>query len=230
MHVDAGREQPGLFRKPRQADDLPHALGGVAGADQNPGGRRQAFPGIPDEAPGVRPHRVLERGAVDLDGVRDRAAERPGQDHRAHHHVVGQRDVGADGGHHVADRADVRRDVPFDLGVGQQRVRAGIKSRVVIGHVDRQGAADVGQVHGAADGLAQALDLEFPVLPAPDRVHEVVLGGTLLLAEQVDLVAEVNERPGQLRVVDVASRAAQEVAVKNKDSQAITSPAECACR
>jgi len=100
----------------------------------------------------------------------------------------------------------------------------------MIGNVDRQSAADAGQVRGAADGLAQALDLEFPVPPAPDGVHDFVLGGVLLLAEQVDLVAEVNERPGQFSVVDVAPRAAQEVAMKNKDSQALTSPAECACR
>ena len=69
----------------------------------------------------MRLDRVLQRAAVDLDRVGHAGArERPGEDQRAHHQVVGQRDVrarpcddlahGRDVALHVAPRPPPRRD------------------------------------------------------------------------------------------------------------------------
>src|SRR5207248_6855790 len=61
------------------------------------------------------------------------------------------------------------------------------------------------------------LDLERPVGPAADGVHERQLAGMAVLAEQVHLVAQANEGRHERRVVYVAPGPAEEVAVEDED-------------
>src|SRR5688572_20943505 len=60
-------------------------------------------------------------------------------------------------------------------------------------------------------------DAQAAVCPATDAVYPVHRAGLAVLAQQVDLVAEPGQRARHARVVDVASRPVQEVAVEDED-------------
>ena len=94
-----------------------------------------------------------------------------------------------------ADRGDVGVEVALELGVGQLREGLDLEALVGVLDVDRKQAADVGVVD------LDSLDLDLPVL-----------------AEQVDLMAQPRQRPGEVGVVDVAAGAAQHVAVEEEDA------------
>ncbi|MGI8460705.1 MAG: hypothetical protein ACR2OC_03580 [Solirubrobacterales bacterium] len=78
----------------------------------------------------------------------------------------------------------------------------------MIGDVDGQEAADVRHVDGHLPRASAILI---------DGIDPVELAGLAVLAEQMDLVAELGERLGDARVIDVATRAAQQVAVEDQD-------------
>jgi hypothetical protein len=142
----------------------------------------------------VRLDRVLERGAVDLRG--EVADPGPGEDRRPHHEVARQGRVEApDGVGDLADGGDVGVEVAAQLRPGQLREGLDLEALVGVPDVDRQQAADVRVVD------LDALD--------PDPA---------VLAEQVDLVAQAGQRPGQVDGVDVAAGAAQHVAVEEEDA------------
>src|SRR5205823_682238 len=87
------------------------------------------------------------------------------------------------------------------------------------GDVHGQDAADVRQIGGAADRLAVRLHAQSAVLEAAHRVDEGQAGRVPVLAQEVDLVAQIDERLDQRGVVDVAARSAQQVAVEDQDPQ-----------
>ena len=92
----------------------------------------------------------------------------------------------------------------------------GIEALVAVGHVDGQHAADVREV-GGHTRVRVALEVQRAALPAAHGAHERQLGGMAVLTEDVDLVAHIRERRGQARVVDVAARTAQQVAVEDEN-------------
>src|SRR5664279_5121084 len=106
----------------------------------------------------------------------------------------------------------------FDLTVCQLRKGARVESLVVIGHIDRQEAADVREVSSTADRTARDLDVQPPVTPAADGIHEIEFRRVPFLAQQMYLVAEIDQRPGQLRIVDITSCAPQEVAMEYQNA------------
>ena len=165
--IDARPEEPGARGKARQADDLPEALGGVPRPDQHGGRPGEALAGIGPEPSGVRPDRVLQSRAMDLDRVGNPAAQRAGQDHGAHHDVVRHRLVRRYRGDDIADGGDVGRDVELQLSVCQLREGAGLESFVAIGNVDRKQAPDVRQVDRAPDRLTQDRDVRRPSCQRP---------------------------------------------------------------
>ena len=170
--VDARPEQPGAGGKIRHADDLEQALRGMPRPGQHAGRPGQPLAGVRAEPRDVGPDGVLERRAVDLDRVRDPAAQRAGQDHRAHDQVVGQRQVRPDPLRDVRDGRGVGRDVALDLGVGQLGKRPRVEPGVLVGHVERQDAADVGHVGRAPGRPPRRLDVQRAVIPAADGVDE----------------------------------------------------------
>jgi hypothetical protein len=155
---------------------------------------------------------------VDLDRIGDAASQRAGQDHRAHHQVVREGPVRLDRRDDVANGGGVCRDVMFDLTVCQLRKGARVESLVVIGHIDRQEAADVREVSSTADRTARDLDVQPPVTPAADGIHEIEFRRVPFLAQQMYLVAEIDQPPGQLRIVDITSCAPQEVAMEYQNA------------
>ncbi len=202
VHVHAGRAQPCALGQPRLVQHLPEALGRVPRAHQHALGPAHALEGVWPEALAVRAHRVLQRAAVDLDRVGNVVSQRPREDRRPHDEVVGERHVGPRALDHVAHGADVRLDVALHARVVELGVGHGLVALVAVRHVDRQHPADVG--HGHVDGLGQV-----ELLPAP------------LLAHQLHLVPQARERAYEARVVDVAARPAQQVAVKDQDPQGL---------
>ena len=97
---------------------------------------REALARVRQEAR-VRLDRVLERAAVDLHRVRARRpCERAREDQRAHHQVVGERDVGPHALGDLAHRGDVALHVALELGVGEVRERARLDPVVAVGDVD----------------------------------------------------------------------------------------------
>ena len=138
----------------------PQALGGVARADEDrarAGARPSRASG--QEALGVALDDVLERAAVDLHRVGDVVAERAGEDDRAHHEVVGQRDVGPRARGDVADGGDVaRRRSARSPRRCSRGTACAVDALVAVGDVDGQQVADVRPPRRHADGLAQDLD------------------------------------------------------------------------
>ena len=132
---------------------------------------------------------------MDLHRVGSRPGQRAGQDHRPHHEVVRERDVGRRHGPHGLH---VGVDVVLELGVRELREGLGVESLVLVGHVDGQHPPDVRDVHRHAVG----------------RLVVAVL------AEQVHLVPERRERPHEVRVVDVAAGAAEQIAMEDQDPHA----------
>jgi hypothetical protein len=108
--------------------------------------------------------------------------------------VVGERDVGPRPRRHLAHRPHVGVQVGIELGLRQLRIGLGVESLVAVGDVDRQDVADVGHV-----------DLH------PGQRRRVAV-----LAEQVHLVAQTDERRGELGVVDVGAGPTQQVAVEDQ--------------
>ena len=84
-------------------------------AHQHPAGLRQALAGQRKKALGVRADQVLERAAMDLHRVRHASPEGPGQDHRARHEVVRQRNVGRGAIHHGPDGRHVGVEIVAEL-------------------------------------------------------------------------------------------------------------------
>src|SRR5206468_8827138 len=85
--------------------------------------------------------------------------------------------------------------------------------------VDREQPSDVGPVDGAAAGVWRPAHLandELSVLPVGDRIDEAELGGSALLAQQMDVVPESRKRLREPRVVDIRPGSTQEVAVKDE--------------
>ena len=89
-----------------------------------------------------------------FDGVGDVEPRQPAREHdRAHHEVVGERDVRPRALGDLADRGDVALQVGVELGVGELGERPGLDAVVAVGDVDGQQAADVGAVDRRARGL-----------------------------------------------------------------------------
>ena len=128
-------------------------------------GAREALAGVREEALRVRLDRVLQRRAVDLDGV-GHVAERPREDGRAHDQVVGERDVGARPLGDLAHGGDVALQVAVELGLRQVGERLGLDPVVAVGDVDRQQAAEVGAVDRRPHRLAARLELAAPRRPS----------------------------------------------------------------
>ena len=122
----------------------------------------------------MRLDRVLERGAVDLDRVRD-AVERPREHDRAHHEVVGERDVGPHALGDLAHGGDVALEVVVELGVGELGERLRLDPLVAVGDVDRQQAAEVGPVDRRPHRLAPRLERQRAAVPVPGGVDPVQL-------------------------------------------------------
>ena len=135
-----------------------------------------------------------------------------------HHGVVGQRDVGPDALGDLPHGGHVAGHVVLDLLVGALEERPGLDPVVAVGDVDRQQAAEVRAVGGAAHGIAQPPQLQaLAAVPIAVRVDEGQPLGRPFLAEEMDLVAGPYQRPRELGVVDVRTRPAQQVAVEDKD-------------
>jgi hypothetical protein len=180
------------------------------------------------EEPWVRLDGVLERRAVDLDGVgNSRARERAREDHRAHDEVVGQCDVRPNALDHVAHRGHVRTEVGVELGLGERLEGTGLDSLVAVGDVDGEQAADLRPVHRRPHGHPPLPHAQRPVVPRSLRVDPRELQRGAVLAQQVQLVAAPDEGSGELGVVDVRSRSAQEVAVEDEDLHNGSLPALC---
>ena len=225
LGVDAGRAQEGAFPQVLDGHRGPQAFGGVARSDQDRPRRHQALAGIGGEPLVVGLQCVFERRAVHLHGVRQ-VAEAAREDHRAHQHVVREPRLDLRGRGHVAHGPHVRVEVAGQLLVAEAVEGAHLETLVVVVHVHREQAADVGPVHGAATrvrGPSHVLHDELAVAPRAHRVDETKLFGTPLLTEEVDLVAEAGERLGQLGVVNVRAGSAKQVTVKDEDPHAAAS-------
>ena len=191
-----------------------------------PARRRRPSRAKPEEALGLGLDRVLERAAVDLDRVGHRARQRAREDHRAHHEVVGQRDLAAPRSAATsATAATLACDVARDLLVAALRERARLDALVAVGHVHRQQPADVRAVDRAARLARRApaphpagAPAARPASQSPAASTNGVVLGVALLAEQVNLVAEPHQRVGQAGVVDVGPGAAEQVAVEDQDA------------
>jgi hypothetical protein len=170
----------------------------------------------------VRLDGVLERRAVDLRGVGHVEPRQPAGEHdRAHHEVVGERDVGAGALGDLADRGDVALQVGVELCVGEVGERARLDAVVAVGDVDGQQAAEIGTVDRRVRGLRPRGHPQRAVVPVARSVDPLLLERLALLAEQVHLMARFHERRGQPRVVDVRARAAQQIAVEDQDAHGI---------
>jgi hypothetical protein len=214
--VHARRAEAGAAREAGVVHLGPQAFRGVAGADEDPACAGEALGGERAEAR-VGLDDVLQRAAVDLDGVRD-VPEPAGEDRGAHDEVVGERDLGAGAGGGLADGGDVGLDVAVELLVGQVRKGAGVGALVAIGDVERQQPADVRPVDRCARRRAAHVNLELAVVPLTGGVDPVELERVAVLAEEVELVPRADEGGGELRVVDVGAGAVQEVAVEDEDA------------
>ena len=174
----------------------------------------------------MRLDRVLQRAAVDLDRVGHAGGrERPGEDERAHHEVVGERDVRPRPRDDLRDGRDVALHVRGDLRLVEILERTRLDAVVAVGHVDRQQPADVRPVDRRPRRVAPDRQLELAAVPVAGRVDPRQVQRRAVLAEQMQLVARPHERLAELRVVDVGPRAAQQVAVEDQDAHwPVTSP------
>ena len=110
--------------------------------------------------------------------------------------MIGERDVRYWGG---TDRSDVGVEVMADRHLVEVRERHIIKALIVISDVDGKQSPNVGQVDG----------------------HTLRQQCRPVLAEQVHLMSQTSQRPHQVGVVDVATGAAQQVAVENEDPHSV---------
>ena len=135
--------------------------------------------------------------------------------------MVGERQLRAHELAQLAHGGDVGSQVARELRIGAAQERARLDALVAIGHVHRQQPADVGPVHAAATGPLRRAHLahaQGPAVPVSDGVHERLLLGVAVLAEQVHVVAQAHERFGQARVVYVGPGALEQVAVEDQDA------------
>ena len=153
---------------------------------------------------------------MDLDRV-GHALERAREHRRAHHEVVGERDVRPHALGDLAHGGDVALEIAVELGVREVAERLGLDAVVAVGDVDRQQAAEVGPVDGRPDRLAPGLEHQLAAVPVPGGVDPALLEGVALLTQQVHLVARAHQRGGEPRVVDVRAGPAQQVAVEDQD-------------
>ena len=131
--------------------------------------------------------------------------------------MVGQSDIRPRAVRDLPDGSHVGVEVVAQLLVRELVEEGRVEVVVGVGHVDRQHPADVRQVGGAPDRLAVRLDLQAAVLEAPHRVDEGKRRRVVVLAQEVHLVAHSGKGLDQGRVVDVAARPAQQVAVEDQD-------------
>ena len=144
-----GRAEPGPLRELRIPERLPQARGGVPRADEHTTAPRHPLARELEEAFGFGLHRVLQGAPVNLDGIGDPAGETAGEDHRAHHQVVGEGHLRARQLEQLGDRGDVRLDVVGDLRVAAAGERARFDALVAVGHVHGQQATELGAVDDA---------------------------------------------------------------------------------
>ena len=206
----------------------------MARADEDPRGRREPLARGGQETLGLGLDRVLERAAVHLDGVR-RARQRAREDQRAHHEVVGERQLGARQRLDLGNRGHVGLDVAADLGVAAAGEGTGFEALVAVGDINGQKPADVGAVDGAAAAggraalnrrperarprRAQLAHAQFARVPVPGRGRERQALGVALLGEQMDLVPEPGQRLRETRVVDVGAGSLEQVAVEDEHAR-----------
>ena len=131
----------------------PQALGGVARADEDAARPREALARVRagSAGSGLTVYSSALPWTFTAYGTPS-PARGPGR--RAHHEVVGERDVRPHARGDLAHGGDVRVEVGVELLVGELRERLGLDALVAVGHVDRQQAADVGPVDRRARRLA----------------------------------------------------------------------------
>ena len=111
LDIHARRAEAGAPLQRRVPERPPQADGCVMRAHEDRAGARETLTGRLQEALRMGLDRVLECAAVNLDGVWHLAAQRPREDDRPHHQVVGQRYVGTDACCHIAHGGDIGVDV-----------------------------------------------------------------------------------------------------------------------
>ena len=159
---------------------------------------------------------------MDLHRVRHRIAQGAGEDRRAHHEVVHQRDVRTCALDDLAHGGDVRLQIAVQLVLGELLERAGLDAVVAIGDVDGQQAAEVRAVDRGLCRRAPLLDAQSAGVPVARRIHPLQLERRALLAEQVQLVPGTHQRRPELGVVDVGARAVEQVPVEDEDAHDAT--------
>ena len=192
--VDAGRTEASLLLEAKGiGQSRPQRLGRVPRADEDAVRGLHALSRIGQEA-GIGFDRVLQCRAVDLGGeVSDVGA---GENRRTHDQMIRQSQVDASSlRSYGTDSFDVCVEIAVQLLLAQFGEALDLEALVWVLDVDGEQAVDVGVVD------LDPLDLRL-----------------LVLAQKVDLVAELGQRPGQVGVVDVAAGAAQHVAVEDQDS------------
>ena len=188
VDVDAGRYLEHVLGV---AAHLAQDRADVVGADERRprGGERFRAPG---RELGVAAHRVLELGAVRLDGER---RARRGADRAAEQDVIREDDIRRQ---ERADRRGVGLDPGVELGAAAVLHATHVVALVAVEDEHRQQSADVG-----ADGRRTA------------EVEALRVG---LLGEDGDVVARVAPLPRQHAGVDVRAGAAEQVAVPEEDA------------
>src|SRR4029434_1368591 len=88
---------------------------------------------VGQKALAVRANGVLQRAAVDFDGIGRPPFKTAREDHGAHHQMVGERDVWRRDG---PDRGDVRVEVVAELDLSDFWERYRIKALIVISYVN----------------------------------------------------------------------------------------------
>ena len=159
---------------------------------QHTGRAANPFERVGQKAFAMRTNSVLQCAPVNLDGIRGASRQSAGEDHRAHHQMIGERDVRHWGG---TNRSDVGVEVMAERHLVDVREGHCIKALIAIRDVDGKQSANVGHVDG----------------------HTLRRQCRPVLAEQVHLMSQTSQRPRQVGVVDVATGAAQQVAVEYED-------------
>src|SRR5919201_1683637 len=188
VDVDAGRH---LVDAIDVADDLLEDGANVSRADEDGLGLCEAVSSPPRKLR-VAAHRVLELGAVRLDGVGRGGGRRDGP---AQEDVVREDEVGRQ---LAADRGRVGVDVALAFSRGQVLEKPRLEPFVAVEDEHRQEVA--GQLRADDPGAA-----------------EVIRGGGPLLADADDLVAGLSPRPRAGRGVHVRGRPAEQVPVPEDD-------------
>jgi hypothetical protein len=163
---------------------------------------------------------------VDLHRVGHPPLQAASEDHRAHDQVVGERHLRSHALAQLEHGGHVGCDVVGDLPVIALRERTRLDALVAVRHVHGQQLTDVRPIHGAparparaitlACGSLEIADSKRAVIPVADRIHERIPLGVTVLAEQMHLVSETDERSRQARVVDVRPGPVEQIAVEDQ--------------